>query len=205
YNENESSSRNAVTRKDDLNLLAPGAFDFVQYSNQNGKSTRQGENYNVNAGFVHDFSDKTSVNLSGMLRTFSSKSNTLNSYDEIIFSTPSLFNEVNRNRNSYGDNSNFASQVDFGLDQKIGDNGQLLTLSGSIQNNKNEGTNEIVQNSYIANVLQADGNSVNNVTTDSKSNTFIGKADYELPIGDISKLEAGIRYDYNKNTYDYFV
>src|SRR5690606_33894078 len=97
YNENESSSRNAVTRKDDLNLLAPGAFDFVQYSNQNGKSTRQGENYNVNAGFVHDFSDKTSVNLSGMLRTFSSKSNTLNSYDEIIFSTPSLFNEVNRN------------------------------------------------------------------------------------------------------------
>ncbi len=205
YNENESSSSNTVTRKDDLNSLSSGAFPFTQYSNQDGKSEREGQNYNLNAGFVHDLSEKTSINLSGMLRTFDNKSNTLNSYNERIYQSPSVFNEINRNRNSYGDNSNFATQIDFGLDQKIGDNGQLLTVSGSIQNNRSEGTSEIVQNSYIGNILQATGNSINNVTTDSKSDTFIGKADYELPIGENSKLEAGLRYDYNKNTYDYFV
>lgn len=205
YNENESSSSNTVTRKDNLNSLSSGAFPFTQYSNQDGKSEREGQNYNLNAGFVHDLSDKTSINLSGMLRTFDNKSNTLNTYNERIYQTPTSFNEISRDRNSYGDNSNFATQIDFGLDQKIGDNGQLLTVSGSIQNNKSEGTSEIVQNSYIGNILQATGNSINNVTTDSKSDTFIGKADYELPIGETSKLEAGLRYDYNKNTYDYFV
>lgn len=205
YSENESSSKNTVTRKDNLSSLASGAFPFTQYSNQIGKSERDGENYNLTAGFVHDLGDKTSINFSGMLRSFDNKSNTLNSYEERIYTSASAFNDINRNRNSFGDNSNFATQIDFGLDQKIGDNGQLLTVSGSIQNNKNEGSNQIVQNTFIGNVLQATGNSINNVTTDSKSDTFIGKADYELPIGETSKLEAGIRYDYNKNTYDYFV
>ena len=223
YNENESSSKNIVTRKDDFNTLNAEAFPFTQYSNQSGKSERKGENYNLTAGLVHDISDKTSINLSGMVRSFDNNSSTLNHYDEIEYRTimglsdptdptspmveigPRTRYDISRDRNSIGDSKNFANQIDFGLDQKIGDNGQLLNISGSFQNNKTDGTNQIVQNTFINNILQPTGNSVNNVTTESKSKTFIGKADYELPIGEKSKLEAGARYDYNKNTYDYFV
>ena len=205
YNENESSSKNITTRKDDINNLSAEAFPFTQYSNQTGKSERTGENYNLTAGLVHDISDKTSINLSGMIRSFNNNSNTLNNYAEKVYSSSSFFNNIDRERNSYGDSKNFANQFDFGLDQKIGDNGQLLNISGSYQNNKTDGNSQIVQNTFVQSILQPTGNSVNNVTTSSKSNTFIGKADYELPIGEKSKLEAGARYDYNKNTYDYFV
>ena len=41
YNENESSSKNIVTRKDDFNTLNAEAFPFTQYSNQSGKSERK--------------------------------------------------------------------------------------------------------------------------------------------------------------------
>lgn len=205
YNKNESTSKNYMTRKDDLNLLKSTAFPFTQTSNQDGNNKRTGENYNLTAGLVHDISDKTSVNLSGMIRSFNNTVDALNTYEERLYSTPSVFSNLTRERNSLGDSKNFATQIDFGLDQKIGNNGQLLNLSGSFQTNKSDGNNQIVQNTYVENILQPYGNSVNNVTTASTTKTFIGKLDYELPIGTSSKLEAGARYDYNKNTYDYFV
>ncbi|MDR2235139.1 MAG: TonB-dependent receptor [Chryseobacterium sp.] len=206
YQRNESTSKNLTIRKDDISTLDPTkAFPFTQYSNQDGKSKREGDNYNLTAGFAHDFNDKTSINFSGMIRSFDTDQKVLNTYNEIIYDTPASSNNLIRERNSFGNNKNFATQLDFGLDQKIGENGQLLSASASYQTNKSDGTNQIVQKSYIDHVLQNTGNSINNVSTDAKTDTFIGKLDYELPIGEQSKLEAGARYDYNKNTYDYFV
>ena len=205
YQRNESSSTNTTTRKDDISLLNSSAFPFTQYSNQDGKTKREGDNYNVTAGFTHDFTDKTSMNFSAMVRSFDNDQNTLNTYNERIFQDASTSNNVRRERNSLGNNKNLASQFDLGIDQKIGDNGQNISASASYQTNNSDGVNQIVQNSYINNILQATGNSINNINTESGTNTFIGKVDYELPIGEKSKLEAGARYDYNKNTYDYFV
>lgn len=205
YQKNESTSKNEMTRKDNLSSLSSTSFPFTQYSLQDGKTKREGNNYNLNAGLVHNISEKTSVNLSGMLRSFNNESDALNTYYETVYSNPTNFDNIVRNRNSIGDSKNFATQVDFGIDQKIGDNGQLLTASGSFQTNKTDGNNQIVQNTFNNGVLQTTGNSLNNVITSSNGNTFIGKVDYELPIGEKSKLEAGARYDYNKNTYDYFV
>lgn len=206
YQRNESTSRNLTIRKDDISALDPTkAFPFTQYSNQDGKTKREGDNYNLNAGFTHDFSDKTSINFSGMIRSFDNDSKTLNTYNEIVYANPTTYNNILRERNSFGNSKNFATQFDLGLDQKIGDNGQLLAASASYQTNKTDGVNQIVQTSFKDGVLQSTGNSINNVTTNSQTDTFIGKLDYELPIGEQSKFEAGARYDYNKNTYDYFV
>ena len=205
YNKNESSSFNNTFQKTDVNDLADAAFPFTQTSIQDGKTKREGQNYNVNAGLVHDISERTSVNLSGMIRSFNNDQETNNDYNERIFSNKNSYSDTFRNRLSEGNNKNFATQVDFGIDQKLDDNGQNLTLSGSVQSNKSEGINLITTNSYIDNVWQNSGYKVNNVNTDSKSNTFIGKADYELPIGEVSRFEAGARYDFNKNEYDYFV
>ncbi|WP_313092397.1 TonB-dependent receptor domain-containing protein [Chryseobacterium flavum] len=205
YQKNESTTKNTTTRKDDINGLDPEAFPFTQYSQQNGKTTRESDTYNVTAGFTHDFNDKTSINFSGMIRSFDTDQTGLNTYNERVYRLPSELNNVVRERNSYGNNKNLATQFDLGFDQKIGDKGQLLSASASYQTNKTDGINQIVQKSFTENVIDPNGNIINNVNTDSKTDTFIGKIDYELPIGDNSKLEAGARYDYNKNTYKYFV
>ncbi|CAM2827360.1 TonB-dependent receptor [Chryseobacterium flavum] len=205
YQKNESTTKNTTTRKDDINGLDPEAFPFTQYSQQNGKTTRESDTYNVTAGFTHDFNDKTSINFSGMIRSFDTDQTGLNTYNERVYRLPSELNNVVRERNSYGNNKNLATQFDLGFDQKIGDKGQLLSASASYQTNKTDGINQIVQKSFTENVIDPKGNIINNVNTDSKTDTFIGKIDYELPIGDNSKLEAGARYDYNKNTYKYFV
>lgn len=205
YNRNQSSSSNSTIQKTDPSTLSTAAFPFTQSSIQDGKTKREGENYNVNAGVVYDISDKTSVNLSGMLRSFENDQLANNDYFERIFSTGTLYNDTFRNRLSDGNNKNLSTQLDFGIDQKLDDNGQNLSLSGSFQTNKNTGANVITTNSYIDDIWQSAGFKINNVSTDAKSRTFIGKADYELPIGEKSKLEAGARYDYNNNKYNYFV
>lgn len=213
YNENESSSKNEMTRKEDVSSLTAKQFPFTQYTNQRGKDEREGQNYNVTAGIVRDINDKTSINLSGMIRSMNNDSNSLNTYtektwlnDDINILDPYL-TDVLRSRNSIGNNENFATQIDFGIDQKLDDNGQNITVSGSVQSNKTDGGNQIFDNTdtYIDNALFNKKTSLNNVTSDSKSNSFVGKADYELPIGEYSRFEAGLRYDYNKNAYDYFV
>ena len=213
YNENESSSKNERTMKDDVSSLASKKFPFIQYTKQNAEDTREGQNYNVTAGVVRDINDKTSINLSGMIRTFKNDSNSLNSYQEKIWLNDDdnvlnpYLTDVLRDRNSIGTNENFATQIDFGIDQKLDDNGQNITVSGSVQSNKSDSYSQIFDNTdtFIGNTLFNNKMSLNNVFSESKSNTFIGKADYELPIGDYSRFEAGLRYDYNKNGYDYFV
>ena len=205
YQKNESSSYNNTSYKADPTSLSALAFPFTQSSLQDGKTKREGENYNVNAGVVYDITDKTTVNLSGMIRTFNNDQIVNNDYNDVIFSDALTSNSYFRNRFSDGNNKNFATQIDFGLDQKLDDNGQIITFSGSLQSNKTEGVNQIATNTYLDDVWQPSGYKMNYVDTDSKSNNFVGKIDYELPIGEKSKLEAGVRYDYNKNNYDYFV
>lgn len=205
YNKNESTTKNSTVQKTDVQTLQPDAFPFTQSSFQNGKVTRKVDTYNLTAGITRDFGTKTSVSLSGMVRSFDSDQNALNTYNETLYTNPLEFNTLFRNRSSIGNTNNFASQADLALDQKIGDNGQNLAVSASYQANKTNGTNEIIQNTFINSILQPTGNSVNDINTTSKSTTFIGKADYELPLGEVSKFEAGARYDYNRNTYDYLV
>ncbi len=205
YQKGESTSKNYMTRKEDPTSLSADKFPFIKSSNQDGKSTREGDNYNLTAGFVRDIGEKTSINFSGMVRTFDNDSDNMNRYAERIYSNTTNYQDVVRERQSIGNNKNLATQLDFGIDQKLDDNGQNLSVSGSFQTNKSDGGNQIIQNFFVNNILQNAGNSINNVLTDSKSRTFIGKADYELPLGEKSRIEAGARYDYNRNTYDYFV
>ena len=205
YQKGESTSKNYMTRKEDPTSLASDKFPFIKSSNQDGKSTREGDNYNLTAGLVRDIGEKTSINFSGMVRTFDNDSDNMNRYGEKIYSSASNFQDVVRERQSIGNSNNLATQIDFGIDQKLDDKGQNLAVSGSFQTNKTDADNQILQNFFVNNTIQNTGNSINNVMTDSKSRTFIGKADYELPLGEKSRIEAGARYDYNKNTYDYFV
>lgn len=78
-----------------------------------------------------------------------------------------------------------------GFEHKINDRGQVLTASASYQNTKSNAFEDINDNYRI--VFEQDNYNNN------KQVTWIGKADYELPIGKDSKFEAGARYDYRNS------
>src|SRR5690606_23669797 len=88
-------------------------------------------------------------------------------------------------------------QGDLGLDHKFNDAGHNLYLSLSLQKSDNKNNED--SREYADNVF------VNGSTGDSKTvnKSVIGKVDYELPVGEASKIEAGYRIDHNNNDYSF--
>ncbi|KFF20723.1 TonB-dependent receptor domain-containing protein [Chryseobacterium sp. JM1] len=179
-----------TTRTDDFFTNAAKGNDLVT-RNQDSETKSKNNNYNASAGIVYDISEKTSVNASGTVRTFDSENFGNIDYKYSYFTDP---NGVS-NRNTFGTNNNLAFQGDFGLDHKFDDKGQNLSLSLSLQRSRSYNDTDINETQNGAFLL----NNIVNQNTVNKS--VIGKADYELPIGENSKLEAGYRIDINTNDY----
>ncbi|MCE4063715.1 TonB-dependent receptor [Chryseobacterium gleum] len=154
-------------------------------------SKNKNDNYNATGGLTYDISDKTSVNASGTVRTFDSDNTGNINYFDYPFSGGNIF----RQRASIGTGNNLAFQGDFGLDHKFDDNGQNLSVSLSLQRNRSNNDNDI--NDTTNGIFQLQD--LVNQSTLNKS--IIAKADYELPIGENSKIEAGYRLDHNDNDY----
>lgn len=198
----ESQNKNETeTTYNNIFLPTGGSVEDIQsYQSQDSKNKSFSNNYNATAGFVYDISDKTSINLSGMVRTFDGDSNErLNSFENFYRynSDSNSWNSLNSLllRNSDGSNNNLAFQGDFGLDHKFDDKGQNLSLSLSLQSNSGD------NNSTIEEFLNSSKVRTDVSNRESSSQTAIGKIDYELPIGENSKLEAGYRLDINDNDY----
>lgn len=85
-------------------------------------------------------------------------------------------------------------------------------MSLSLQSNKSDNSTDIYQESNyllqrnalgsIVNILPQMNYTLSNNAQYSLTKSLIGKADYELPIGENSKFEAGYRIDRNTNFYD---
>ncbi len=163
-------------------------------SHQNSVIKNKNSNYNATAGIVYDISDKTSVNASGTVRTFESDNVGNIDYNYYLFNLPSTYTL----RNTIGTSNNLAFQGDFGLDHKFDDKGQNLSLSLSLQRNRSNNDSNIREYDNYSSVTSLQN--LINQTTINKN--IVAKADYELPIGEISKLEAGYRLDSNDNSYD---
>ncbi|RKS97877.1 TonB-dependent receptor domain-containing protein [Chryseobacterium defluvii] len=186
YRESKNTNRNNATY---FNAVSP--LDRTQM-NQESISENKNDNYNASAGLVYDISDKTSVNASGTVRTFDSDNigNVIYDY-RFLNGTRSLTQRLND-----GSNNNLAFQGDFGLDHKFDDKGQNLSLSLSLQRNRSYNDTDVTQTNDDIFALQ------NVIDQTTKNNTVVAKADYELPIGEKSRIEAGYRLDINKNTYN---
>ncbi|MBV8325289.1 TonB-dependent receptor [Chryseobacterium sp.] len=215
YTENRTKNNSETTYN---NLTLPSIVagknpsDVPVHQLQNSINKTYNKNYNASAGFVYDLSEKTSINLTGLVRTFEGDGNelldTYDSFYRFFRDNPndlqtttgkwSLLNPYGR-RDSKSVFNNLAFQGDVGLDHKFDDKGQNLSVSLSVQRNRSNNNADIIE----TNDLVPD---IHDVTRrHSVSKTIIGKADYELPIGEKSKLEAGYRIDVNDNTYDNFV
>lgn len=185
YRESKNTQRNNA-------YLSTG--DFRETHNESISKSKN-DNYNATGGLVVDLTDKTSINASGTVRTFDG-TNTGN----IDYTNYSFSNAITtRNRTSIGTNDNLAFQGDFGLDHKFNDKGHNLSLSLSLQSNRSN------NGSYIYQTQNNFFDLENNIDQKTKNKTLIGKADYELPIGENSKLEAGYRIDVNNNNYQNLV
>lgn len=210
YNRNKSTN-NALYQS----LLDPSQLgdQASLYSDQNGINKGENKNYNVNTGFVVDLTEKSSLNASVMFRTFNNESlDTTNYFEKIVSKDKNnpdypnvpynIFDKYTTRIND-GDRKNNSFQADLGFDQKIGDKGQLITIATSFQTNKSNSNGLTNENSTSS--INITESLANNILSDSKNTTFLAKADYELPIGEKSKFEAGARFDLNKNDYNYYV
>lgn len=219
YNRNKSTNNsvynylldplNLYNKKQDINSTDDGSL----YTDQRGRNESENNNYNVNTGFVVDLTEKSSLNASVMFRSFDNESTeTINTFDRYVNITPNADNtaplsyetlerDIVRVNESTRKNNSF--QADLGFDQKIGDKGQIISLATSFQTNKSSSPGSIkeITNFSTGNISTIENNVLNN----SENTTFLAKADYELPIGENSRFEAGGRFDLNKNDYSYFV
>lgn len=69
-------------------------------------------------------------------------------------------------------------------------------MSLSLQSNRSYNDTDV--NQITNNVFELQ----NSISQNTRNKTLVGKADYELPIGENSKIEAGYRLDINNNNYD---
>lgn len=199
YTESQNKNETETTYNNIFLPTTGSTNDILAYQSQDSKNKSYNKNYNATAGLVYDISDRTSFNLSAMVRTFDGDSSEkLNSIENFYrFGASNSWNSMNSlmQRNSEGSNNNLAFQGDVGLDHKIDDNGQNLSVSLSLQSNSSD------NNSTIGEYLNSEFARSDASNRESSSKTAIGKIDYELPIGENSKLEAGYRLDINDNDY----
>lgn len=189
YNERRNTNTNDAKFFGSNNVI-------TNYTEQTSESRNDNTNYNINTGFNVDVSDKTSVNFSGLIRAYNNESSgdvqykSLNN-NSILTGTSSRITD--------GNGDNFSWQLDGGFDHKFDDKGQLITASISVQNSKNTDNSIINEEENNLFLLR------NNIDQNTINKSIVGKIDYELPIGESSKLEAGFRSDQNTNDYDYKV
>ncbi|MBD8018891.1 TonB-dependent receptor domain-containing protein [Kaistella pullorum] len=186
----ESEGRN----DNDTRYFDPTSGATTYFFEQNSLNKSQNKNYNANAGFTVDLSEKTAFNLSGMIRGFQSENQ--NTIDNTNFNAARVFQYFTQT-DALGNSRNLSLQGDLGLDHKFNDAGHNLYLSLSLQKSDNKNNED--SREYADNVF------VNGSTGDSKTvnKSVIGKVDYELPVGEASKIEAGYRIDHNNNDYSF--
>ena len=168
------------------------SYSDILYKNTGESLTTSSENkpemknYNFNTGFTYSISDKTSVNAS-----FSANRMLMDGFS-LQQNTSSLTGITYRKNDGLDENKSI--QVDAGIEHKFNNKGHMLELSGSFQNTSNNSEGNIFDNRNTFHTLYQYLN-----VADFSRKTWIGKLDYELPIGENSKIEAGARYDYNNN------
>lgn len=204
YSESTTTNRNS-----NVNFDRNQNFQLLR-SDQETKNKNYFKNYNATAGLVYDLDNRNTFNLSGTVRTFDGETDGRINYN-FLYNNPPFPNPYTL-RTSDGNNNNLAFQGDLGWDHKFNDKGHNLSVSLSLQRNRSNNYTDIYQESDFVTDLDNSGNIINikpemnyelsNNTQYSLTKSVIGKIDYELPLGENSKLEAGYRIDRNDNFYD---
>lgn len=197
YRKSEGNSYNNATFDD------RGTLYQLLRSNSNTVTNNEMKNYNGTAGLVYDLSDRTSVNGSVTIRHYEGENESVifteSDYKGITKDNATAQYPISKERRTNGINNNNAFQADFGIDHEIGDNGSTIAASVSLQNNESTNSSDIFETRIPA------YSTMDQTAQETKNRSVVAKVDYELPIGEYSKIEAGYRFDSRNNDYDYAV
>lgn len=197
YRKSEGNSYNNATFDD------RGTLYQLLRSNTNTVNNHEMKNYNATAGLVYDLSDRTSVNGSVTMRHYEGENEsvirTQSEYSGITEDNATAQYPISKVRSTDGMNNNNAFQADFGIDHEIGDKGSTIAASVSLQHNESTNSSDILETRIPT------YSTMDQTAQETKNRSVVAKLDYELPIGENSKLEAGYRFDSRNNDYDYAV
>ncbi|NAW50988.1 TonB-dependent receptor [Elizabethkingia argentiflava] len=190
YTEHKGQNNSEITYKNKPAPLTSSETDVLIHQKQTGENIIYKDKYNLSTGFTYDISSNTSFNISGMLRSFEGdKKQSFNTYND--FSSFTGYKHTLNHRWSEGKSNNLALQGDLGLEHRFNNKGHSLSLSLSLQQYRND------ESATIEEITELRSLEKENTDRKSVEKSFIAKADYELPIGEQSKLEAGYRLDSN--------
>jgi iron complex outermembrane recepter protein len=158
---------------------------------QRGITNSINQNYNANTGLSIELNPKNTINVGATIYYFENESKA-----NIVNTAQNLMSSTEYNRRSVGNATNRMLSAEAGYEHKFEDTGHLLTSNLSIQNFVNHALenihDEFQQKDFI-------------LKNNSDNRLFFIKTDYELPLGDAAKLEAGHRFDMRNNiTQNYY-
>lgn len=163
-------------------------FDQQMRINQNF------ENINLKSGIDYFISEKTTAGIGIDMNLFRLKVNGTNSTDALM--NPMIDDEnfsIEQHAKQYNPRSNI--NTNFNLKHNFNDKGHALTFDADYLN-----YNFRSEQDFDADFFDAFNNSINNLLQSglntSRLNVIAGKLDYELPINEKTKIEAGIKSSY---------
>jgi outer membrane receptor protein involved in Fe transport len=177
------------------NMVGSGKVDNTFLDNNSriyneSESSRKGNGHNIKAGVDYNITDRTTLGLSGNMSIRNSdRSEDLN-YQ--YSNHPKLSGTSNRNSRQFEDD--FAYDLNFDFRHQFKRSGEELTANASYGNDKEDGTNDFLQN--FSGSIPADGRK--NVTSENGKVINL-QADYVLPFSETSKFEAGYRTQIRKS------
>lgn len=177
------------------NMVGSGKVDNTLLDNNSriyneSESSRKGKGHNVKAGVDYNITDHTTVGLSGNMSIRNNdRSEDLN-YQ--YFNHPTLIGTSNRTSRQFEDD--FAYDLNFDFRHQFKRSGEELTANASYGNDKEDGTNDFVQE-FSGPTL---GSGRKNVTSENGKVINL-QADYVLPFSETSKFEAGYRTQIRKS------
>ncbi|WP_342646800.1 outer membrane beta-barrel family protein [Mucilaginibacter sp. CSA2-8R] len=179
-------------------ITYPGT-DSARYQNQESDQTFKFNSHNIRTGIDINLSPKTVLTLSDNIniRNRDRFQNGLTS----ITSRNVLLQQLSQNNTSYNSGTNVDLNADFS--HKFKKQGQELTANVGYSTEKENGDEYLntLYNFYTG--TRRDSTFKQNNFTDQKQRNLNLQADYTMPLGKESKLEAGYRTTINRNDNDY--
>ena len=172
----------------DVTYLSNGSIDSVRVENRDNERSRKG--FNANFGLEYYLNKKSSITGTIFVRDSDGKNisnNNISSFDSL---DNNLFNSTRIQDESEEDKT---LQFSLNYVNNFNENGHKLTLDAQHSANK-ENENAIITD------VNPETNSTNELSIDN-----LIQADYVLPIGKNSQLEAGYRGSFQDLTSDYLV
>ncbi|WP_345950485.1 TonB-dependent receptor [Mucilaginibacter sp. PAMB04274] len=182
-------------------ITYPGTADAI-FQNQLSDQKFSFNSHNVRTGIDFNLSPKTVLTLSDNINV---RDRDRFQNGETRTTTRNALTQLTQQNNFSGNSGiNFDANADFS--HKYKKQGQELTANLGYSSEKEDGDENLstVYNYYRNNITT--GRSFNqNTYTNGKQRNFNLQADYTMPLGKESKLEAGYRSTFNRNDNDYRV